>query len=137
MLGWVWRWIQARRRARERNLYEYFDGRHFRRVDPWATYRALYGHAEFDMGVQLTAAVAGEEPELSKARKAICESFGCEPYNPDTGRGLTDEELFALLNDFIEWCFALEKKTNGSPILSPNAAAESSSGPVCQEPATN
>ena len=137
MLGWIKRWLKARRIRRERLLYEFFDGTRFVRVDPWATYRALYGHAEFDMSQQLTAAVAGEEPEVSKARRAICDAFGCRPYEPNTGEGLTDEELFALLNHFIDWCFELQKKTNGSPILSPNAASASSTGPVCQEPVTS
>lgn len=137
MLGWILRWWDARRRRQERLLYEYFDGRKFRRVDPWATYRCLYGHPEFDMSEQLTAAVAGEEPEISKARKAICDAFGCEPFDSKTERGLTDEELFSLLNHFIEWCCELQKKTNGSPISSPNAARKLSDGPVCQEQATN
>ena len=89
------------------------------------------------MSEQLTAAVAGEEPEISKARKAICDAFGCEPFDAKTERGLTDEELFSLLNHFIEWCCELQKKTNGSPISSPNAARKLSDGPVCQEQATN
>jgi len=137
MWEWLKKWWDARRLRRERLLYEFFDGRNFRRVDPWATYRHLYGSPTFDMAEQLSAAVAGEEPELSKAREAICSAFGCTSYDPKLETGMTDEELFALLNHFIEWCFALEKKTNGSPILSRNAASTSSAGQECREPVTN
>jgi hypothetical protein len=125
MLGWLRRWWRERRRRQERLLYEYFDGSHFRFVDPWATYRALYGSPVFDIGMQLAAAVAGEEPEISKARECICAAFKCSPYDEATGQGLTDEELFALLDHFLDWTWGIQKKTNGLPTPLPNTVSTS------------
>lgn len=120
-MRWLLNWWKARKARRNRLLFEFFDGSEIRAVDPWLAYRILYGHPEFDMAEQLAAAVRGEEPETTKAKSAICAAFGCRPFDADKMIGLTDEEMFGVLNSFLEFCSALEKKTSGLATSSPNA----------------
>lgn len=128
MFRWLTKWWDNLNRQRQRTLFPVWDGSRMKRLDPWAVHRALLGAPNFALHEQLPAAIRGEEPELSKARQAICEAFLVRPYDAEAGTGLTDEELFQVLDSFLAYCDALEKKTLGLPISSPASAPRASTG---------
>jgi len=128
MFQWLKTWWQNRTRQQHRTLFPLWDGARMKRLDPWAVHRALLGAPGFGLHEQLPAALRGEEPELSKAREALCVAFQVTPYDAERGTGLTDEELFATLDSFLAYCDALEKKTLGLPISSPASAPRASTG---------
>jgi hypothetical protein len=144
MFGWLSNWWRARARRNERRLFEFFDGRGFRRVDPWPVYRAVFNDDQFIIGktqndpadmVHLAAEL--NEPEFSHAVACVHRAFKTQPYDHRTGYGLTDPEAFALLVEFLEWCADLVKKNDGSPTSLPPTASTSSTGPECPADPTN
>lgn len=128
-MGWLMNWFRAWRRRRQRHLYEFFDGRRFRRGDPWAIYRALHSDEEFAPQEQLQLAAELHEPEFSRAVRCVHRAFGTKPFDEATGTGLTETEAFATMVEFLEWCDELVKKNGPSPTSSPTSDSESSTSP--------
>lgn len=140
----LWQWWRSRAARRRRTLFEFWDGRRFRRRDPWVIYRQLYNDEEFVIGKDpsdpadmLKEALALEEPAFSKAVRCVHRAFGTRPYDDARREGLTEIEAVNLLVDFLEWLDGLLKKNAGSPIWSPPTGSASSSGPGSPAPATS
>jgi hypothetical protein len=49
MLGFL-NWWRRWRASSRRNLFEFFDGRRFRKADPWPIYSAIFDDPEFLIG---------------------------------------------------------------------------------------
>jgi hypothetical protein len=124
------RWWRARRARGERVLFEFFDGRSFRRADPWQVYRAITNDPHFDFENHMPFVLEGQEPESTHCLECVCRAFSVARFD---GRwGLTDHELLALLDTFLVFCEDLKKKVNTGPISSRPMASTSSTGPADQ-----
>lgn len=112
MFQWLRRWREAKRLA-QRRLFRFWDGQQWRYVDPYATYRKLVYHPTINLEAIGPLAEAGREPEATQLIQVISEGFGIPRWDPDTRRGMTDQELLTVLYQFWDAIEALKK--NGSP----------------------
>ena len=104
-----------RRLSERRNIFRFWDGRRYRRVDPWTAYRATldYDGWNWDETPKLIAQDGEEEAMLRLKLDAIQTAvdmvrkvFGVRPVDQ---RGLTEEECIALLWQFSSFVFAVKK----------------------------
>jgi hypothetical protein len=103
---------RERRRLRRRGLYEYFDGRQWRFVDPYALFRRITTDATVNLAEIGPAAQQGREPEVTQLAEFVCGHFEVQRFDPATRVGLTDAELLGLLSDF--WGYVEALKKNGA-----------------------
>ena len=113
-----------------RLLYRFWDGRQWRRVDPWRTYRAILADPKFNLETHLPLVEKGVEPETTHCMQAICSAFGVQRYDVAAGTGMTDWELLSLLDSFTGYLDALEKKTDDGRISSSPTGGTSSGSPA-------
>lgn len=109
----------------KRLIFRYHDGQ--RRVwgDPLAIWARLAVDNEWPKLIQ--EAEAGQEPALSQVRGRLTAAFEARPLDPQSGRGLTDWELFDLFGRYMDYLDGLKKKLSSGrmPLL---IAALSASG---------
>lgn len=131
----------ARRFERERALFRFFDGRRWRSVDPWSTWRAIAGCETFDFKRQGFLVDQSSEPETTRCIEALCRIFAVERYDDAQRSGLTDWEIISLYLDLSAYLEALKKNTSPGPTSSPPMAPASSpatqDSPAPQSEATN
>ncbi|WP_460166507.1 hypothetical protein [Thermostilla marina] len=110
-----------RRRDERRGLYRLWDGRRWRRLDWLRVYRAFL--ADPVLTDEATAqAVEAQGPETDRYLDALARLFGVRRYDPQTGDGLTDEELFAAFAAFSQWILQKKMPSGNSPTASPSTA---------------
>jgi len=125
-----------RRLFERRNIFRYWDGRRYRRIDPWSAYRATidYPGWNWDDIPKLIAMEAVDEASLNIKLDAIqtAANMARSVFNvrPVAERGLTEEECLALLWQFSAYVFSVKK--NGRQ---PQTSPVSTESP--QEPATS
>lgn len=96
--------------ATPREIYEFWDGRRWRRVDPLVVCRALQSHERFNPERHPDLVDEGDEEATVITVGAVRDVFGLPVY--DGKRGLTESECLSLLADFWHWCGDLKKKRN-------------------------
>lgn len=138
MFGILKRW-RERRRLRRRNIFTCTINGRLKAIDPWRCYRALLAHplfVELDSDDACQRAADGEEPYCTNVLVALCDSFGLERMD-DTGRGMTDEEIFAFFADMHEYMEDLKKKRSRG-LTSPSAMeSEYSAAGAAHDSTTN
>ena len=137
MFRWLKTWLFERRARRERLLFRVFDGRRIKSLDPWQIWRDLRDDPNFDIETGMDLVRVAQEPETTHCLNAIARAFYVSRFDPHSGTGLTDAELFAVLDEYLEFCEVLQKKTNGGPISSPPMAPAFSNGQDPLRAATN
>ena len=100
MFGWL--------RNRKRQLFRYWDGARWRRADPLRLWRRIVNEWD-ELRPLLECADTGKEPETTQAIQWLCGLFGVSRWSEDNARGLTDAELFGLLEQFYGYLDALKK----------------------------
>lgn len=116
MLNWLRRRLINRRRA----IFTYWNGQRLVSNDPMRIFRSLLTHPKFDWNQhpQLIDDY-GRERESHAEREivldAIRDVFHVTAYDPDTGKGLTEEETLSLLWSFTHYCNSKKKSGNPSP----------------------
>jgi hypothetical protein len=138
MFGFIRRWRQRKRLA-QRALFRYHDGRQWRHADPAKIWRDLYSDPEIpDVAQAAAEADAGQEPQATKFHAFLCRIFDVEPFDPQTGCGLTIWEIHGILRDFEAYLYALKKSTNPSRMpWQLWALTEGSPAPAPSEPQTS
>lgn len=111
----AWR---RRRLQRQRDIFRFHDGSRPRAVDPLAVWHLLHSNP----GYSLDAVEAAEcdDPEIASAAAAdlhpiLCEAFSVDPFDPQTGEGMTIGESLALLDVYL--LYVLEVKKKRAPLL--------------------
>jgi hypothetical protein len=110
-------------------LFRFWDGAHWRSVDPFATWRAIHcapeiSGGEFDKGAMFDA---GEEPEATAYIEALARVFGVRRFCDDP-HGLTDWEIIDVFDQFGRYLDGVKKNTSPLPSSpEPTAPASSSS----------
>ena len=123
-----------RRLFEHRNIFRFWDGRRYRRIDPWTAYRATldYDGWNWDETPKLIAQDGEEAAMLRLKLDAIQTAVDMvrKVFNVRTvdQRGLTEEECIALLWQFSSFVFAVKKngrqpQTSPQPSDSPQAEA--------------
>ena len=90
-------------------------------VDPLRVYRHLVHWCDGDLNLVLKNAYyegeappPEEEPRVFQAAEkliqATIKAFDITPFNPSTGEGSTDADVFALLDGFLGWLEDSKKK---------------------------
>lgn len=123
------RW-RNRRRLAKRQLFPFHDGQRWRFIDPFRAWREIQNHPTYNFEVEMPAVDAGEKQATDGCIDALCGVFGCEKWDEQTGRGLTDSEVLGVYLALIEYLDELKKSISPGPIESPPSASESSTSPA-------
>lgn len=107
------RWRERRRNA-ARFIFEFWDGRRRRAVDPVVVWRTIHDDEELVIPADLEAADAGDIEAQAKAVRAARRAFDVTGWTEDQP-GLTEGECLQLLVDFNDFCESLKKNTNAMP----------------------
>src|SRR5574340_1809562 len=108
MFRWFHSW-REKRRLGPRGLFSFFDGTRTRWADPMRIWRGLLSHPKRNLEAMAPAIDAGEEPETTIFAEAVCEVFGVQRWNGDSG--LTDEEITQLVIGLQTFLQASKKNT--------------------------
>lgn len=130
MFSFLRRWRQNRRRM----IYRFWDGRNFRSVDPIDIHLRLQSHPKYLASRDLKLIDAGDREATCTTAAAVCDTFLVEPYNAETGRGLTVGERLGLLADFYFWIELQKKSIN--PLQTAPSNTESVTSPTSRGPIT-
>lgn len=92
----------------ERQIFRFFDGSHEVAADPlqlWCDF-VLACQGEHQVILEKTQSKSDIEraEALPRAAFAARAAFRLDPYDRDTGTGLTDTQVLGLLFKFLEWC---------------------------------
>lgn len=121
-----------RRWADRRGLYIYHDGRRTRRAD-WLRLWRRFCAVEMFADEEVMAAVDQQrDPQCEAYLQEVARLFCVDRYDERTGRGMTDQQLLALVEDFA--AFILQKKSEGEAWRTSSAPADPASsrdGPDC------
>jgi len=101
-------------RNRKRLIWQYYDGRRTRWADPLLIWSRLA--IDEDWPEMVAQAEAGQEPGLSQVRRRLTEAFEAEPFDPQTGRGLTTWDLLDLFTQYMAYLEGLKKKRDSGPM---------------------
>ena len=126
------RWREKRRIEKSRRIFEYWDGAAWRHGDPFRLWRGLMNHPKLNMETMLEAADRGDEPETTVAVEAVCELFGLHQLDPDTGKGLTDDQVIEILYQLASYVNDQKKTLN--PGLTSSSPTDQSSPSVMDSP---
>ncbi len=55
---------------------------------------------------------------------AVAKTFDLKPFDPQTGEGLTQDDVLALWNGYVSYCKAIKKKRSDSPSAAPPMGAD-------------
>lgn len=127
----MWDFFAAlfRRLFEQRNIFRYWNGRRYRRIDPWSAYRATldYPGWSWDETPKLIGETATDEVSLRMKLDAIktATELARSVFDlpPVANGGLTEEECLTLLWQFSAYVSAV-KKNGRQPQTSP-ASSES------------
>lgn len=131
MFNWLQRWRLNRHRA----IFQLWDGRRYRYVDPDVVFRCLKNHETFDLDTDTSLHDAGVEESTERCLLATREAFGVKEFDGSTGKpeGLTEQETLNLLGRFGDWMSAVKKNISAQRISS----GLSEKQPPCEpEPST-
>lgn len=119
-------WLKGLFRGLEsRDIFQYWDGRRYRRCDPWTVYRATVDDPKFewDTTPKLIAMDAVDDDSLRIKLDAVLDAatmvrrvFDVRPL--DKG-GLTEAECLELLWRFSAYVGSVKKNTRRTPISLP------------------
>lgn len=138
MFRWILSWLQRRKFERSRALFTFWNGRKFVRIDPLRAYLTLRDHEQFNIEDHpiLIANDLGQ-PETDYFIAAMELAFGIKRFDPETGNGLSLEEMVDLFTDLILWMNETQKKTQFGSRQSEPTDSTSSTGQEAQEEAPN
>lgn len=124
-----------KREERKRNIYEYSDGSTMRAIDPVRALREMYNDERCVLDRHPTAAADGDSEAIEITVAMVQRVFGVKPLEKVGNKftGLTDEECFALLDDFSAYLAALKKNGSG-PQIGPAAGGSMSLDPSVTKP---
>lgn len=127
-LGTIFSRWRLRRATKQRLLFQYHDGKQTRYGDPFGLWRALHAHPTLNLERDADALDRGEEPAATQAITALCQIFGVQRWNEQTGRGLTDWEVCDLIVQLQQYLDALKKNTSAGPTSPEPTGLPSSTG---------
>ena len=122
------------RRDSRRDIFQYWDGSKYRRCDPLVAWRALWEDPEVDPKLDFELATGlnaqGESVDYDPAAQdrvigLIRKIFDVTAWT-ETTAGLTVNETFALLWEFLRYVNAMKKKREQTPMQSPPTELKSS-----------
>jgi hypothetical protein len=113
----MFKWL--RRKADEREIYHYQDGTKERRVDPLELHNRIEGDEQIDDWKAVAKrAFDGERDAILEMVGLIRRAFQVEPFNEQTGAGLTMVECINLFDDWLSWIQTQKKSFAWLPIRS-------------------
>lgn len=139
-----WNWFGFRGPRSRRFIFTYRDGTRSRRADPVAVDRVLKRELGTDwydvvrrlgkppaglVGEQADAALVEWETSRVKVVNTVCTAFGVHPLTDKDG--LTEAELYGLLDGYIRFCSDLVELARPFP----NARSRASPTPTPPPPA--
>ncbi|MCP4539917.1 MAG: hypothetical protein GY832_22485 [Chloroflexi bacterium] len=119
MFAWIKSW-RERRRLKGRGLFCFHDGQRYRYVDPLRMWREIECHEKFNLKTMPELVEKREEPESSIFYAAMCEVFGVEQFDDSTSRGMTNEEVMALLANLADFLGAVKKNISNGQTSPPD-----------------
>lgn len=117
----MWNWLHRCLRNRHRAIFQFWDGRRLRAVDPLVAFRTLQEHPDFEMERDLTGHDAGQADSTQACLQATRAAFGVTVF--DGTRGLTEAETLDLLGTFGNWMQTVKKNISGPPTSPPDTPA--------------
>lgn len=124
MLARFWLWVLSFLGLDPRGIFVFYDGRRWRRVDPFVIYRAIYEVDGFDPDTSLAKLNQGETRQKLKQIAIVADAVRrVFQVNTLNGGGLTDLECADLLSDFFEFADDLKKSTEQQPNWDPLTAS--------------
>lgn len=93
----------------ERGIFHFWDGTRNRNIDPLAAWE-VWRSTKLPMMEVLRAADAGDGQAQNDVVEITRQMFGVKEYNPETGEGLTRDELNGLLATYLRFVGELKKK---------------------------
>lgn len=130
------RYLLFRLLDRRSGVFRFHDGRRWRAVDPFTTYRALLLHETFNADADLALIqVESQNPREKhfeatlRADKAARDAFGIPSFEKG---GLTLEDTVVLLAEFYAYVTG-QKKSGNPPQTSPPATEPASSAEASPE----
>lgn len=112
------RWLQNRR-DRQRGIFRFWDGSHWRAADPLAVFRALDEHPALVQDLHYRQADDQNPQAIGIVADAVRLAFGVKKIEDG---GLTELECRNLLIDFYAWTDALKKNIKAPPINASHTA---------------
>ncbi len=105
-------WADRRfsRSARARGLFEFFDGKRMRTVDPIEVLTKMEEHKEFRFDVHPSGVGDGDKEAIAITVRAVREAFGIPAFSNTGAPGLSTQECLRLFNSFSLWV-AVQKKS--------------------------
>lgn len=108
-------WADRRfsRSARARGLFEFFDGKRMRTVDPIEVLTRMEEHREFRFDVHPRGVGEGDKEAIAITVSAVRDAFGVPAFSNAGAPGLSTQECLRLFNAFSIWV-AVQKKSTAS-----------------------
>ena len=115
------------RRPSRRQIFKYWNGKSYSRIDPLLVEERLEDHEQFRPDVHPRGAAEGDLDSFNICVDAYANAFGVHVF--DGTSGLTRGELFGLMSSFDLFMWTLKKSTRGSqmPAQSTDATSPKSS----------
>ena len=113
MLRFIFNRWRKKKWAKNRLVFQYWDGTRIRCADPFRLYRDLQSVEGVDIAALAPMVDEGSEPETTQVVNAIAKVFDVPRLN-DQG-GLTDWEILNLLADLNNYLLSVKKKYNPGP----------------------
>ncbi len=134
MFKWLRNWFKRMKMESVRNVFEYWDGEKFLRIDPWRALREIKADKYFNIELHADLVTKlGSEPETTYMAECMSRVFKVPRF--DGRRGLTDQEFVDLLIDLILYFDDIQKKTAiGSMQSQPTESTSSISRERQEEP---
>lgn len=124
MFARAWLWILSIVGLDPRGIFVFYDGKRWRRSDPFVIYRGIYEVPGFDPDTALPTLNQGDARQKLKSAEKIAAAvrhvFGVKQLEDG---GLTDLECVQLLGDFFEFSDDLKKSTEPQPNWDPRTAS--------------
>lgn len=105
-------------RRRRRDIFQFWDGRRIRRIDPLVAWRVMWQHPTCNVSDDLNAADNGDFEAQARALAMTRDMFGVQAWSEDSP-GLTVDETYSLLCDFLDYMGRKKKAPGSSPPPSP------------------
>ena len=125
MFGFIFRGYVRWRHRRRRQLFRYFDGDRMRRADPLVLLAAIDQDPEYVPDKTPYFIAAGQQDAIDVSIRMVNRVFGAQPYDDETGIGLTTNEAMSLFSQFMTWLDGLKKNTSATPTPPPSTDATS------------
>lgn len=111
----------------EKRVFKYHDGQAEAFADPLAARRSFVVETQGRFNDLLTAYYGDDELASCEAAVVLVpvvrQVFSMNPFDRDTGKGATEDDVDRVLTEFLDWCDEQKKSTVTTPTSSSPATS--------------